>query len=265
MTHRRPFFFLCALWLAGCAPILSNPPPVPADDDDSTAGDDDDATGDDDDSTGDDDDDTWGDDDDSDPACLQPGTTESWVTGPQDVTGWVAGTVAVDTAAESVSLVTDVGEAFAWRVGADVGLLVGADGLGRVYWEQPGLAAWGGDFVFAVESADGAFRFISALVAGADEVFVADWASRFSVVRGACSELLDDFCGVMTVLPLQYEIANWDGVMLTGVLYPTLGEATGDFTIEHRLGRDYAELWCDDVDQTAWSFVMQQWMLTWDG
>jgi len=254
---------LTLLLLVGCAPSLSNPPPAAADDDDATGDDDDSTVGDDDD---DDDDATWGDDDDIvDPSCTNPGTGEAWVTGPPELSGtWTAGSVTVDQDAQSVSVTTEDGLAYTWRVGDDVALLAGADGFGRVYWELPGLGAWGGDFVFAVETNDGSYRFLSALVAWREEVFIPDWGALFFVDPGACGELIEDTCGLLQVLPMTFEVPSWDGVM-SGTLYPGEGMGTGDFTMNFHRGQQYLELACDDVDALLWSFSMQQAMVIWDG
>jgi len=260
----RLFFVALAFMAAGCTPVLNNP--ARSDDDDTTAvdDDDDDTTGDDDDD--DDDDTTWGDDDDVDPTCSDEGSTASWITGPSDVDGtWVAGTITMDADAGSLQLMSEVGVGYTWRLGNDYGALSSLSGLGRVYWSQPGFGAWGGDFVFAVEAFDGSFRFVTALVAGLEEVAIVDWGAVFSVDRDACAGLLmEDDCGVFQVLALQYEVSTWDGVAI-GTLFPNEGVGSQDFTVEHRYGVGYLEMLCDDVDTTSWSFAMTQYLEIWDG
>ena len=252
---------LCLLFTLaiGCTPVLNNPPPVAGDDDDSTTGDDDDST------IGDDDDD---DDDIVDPTCSNPGTGAAWVTGPGEVAGaWTPGVITIDETAQSVTVTTEVGTVWTWRLG-DVSTLWAADGtIGRIWWEQPGLGAWGGDFVFALEANDASFRSVSALVAGRVDFDIVDWGAWFAIDSGSCDGIgvEDGFgCGVVQVLPLYYEVPSWDGV-LSGSVSPGEGVGTGDFSIEYHRGVEYLELLCDDVDQLSWSFSMTQWMEIWDG
>ena len=264
MLELRLLFFAFAFVAAGCTPVLNNPPRSD-DDDDATAvdDDDDDTTGDDDD---DDDDTTSGDDDDVDPTCSDGGSTSSWIIGPSDVDGtWVAGTITMDADAGSLQLMSEVGVGYTWRLGNDYGALSSLSGLGRVYWSQPGFGAWGGDFVFAVEAFDGTFRFVTALVAGLEEVAIVDWGAEFSTNRSACDGLLmEDDCGVFQVLALDYEVSTWDGVAI-GTLFPNEGVASQEFIVEHRYGVGYLEMLCDDVDMTSWSFAMTQYLEIWDG
>jgi hypothetical protein len=263
----RLLFLTLALVAVGCTPVLNNP--LGSDDDDTTAvdDDDDDTTADDDDDDDDDDDATWGDDDDVvDPTCSDEGATTSWITGPSDVEGtWVAGTITMDADAGSLMLMTEVGVGYTWRLGNDYSALSTLSGQGRVYWSQPGFGAWGGDFVFAVEAFEASFRFVTGLVVGLEEVTISDWGATFSVNRSVCDGLVvEDDCGVFQVLALEYEVSTWDGVAI-GTLFPNEGVGSQDFTVEHRYGVGYLEMLCDDVDMTAWSFAMTQYLEVWDG
>ena len=269
MFQLRALLFSLAVLAAGCTPVLSNPPVVD-DDDDTTAGDDDDTTADDDDDTtaddDDDDDSTWGDDDDIvDPSCSSQGTTSSWVTGPSDVSGtWVPGTIALDETTESLQLMTDAGVGYTWRVGASYPLLLDLAGQGRVYWSQPGFGAWGGDFVFAVESWDTGYRFVTALVVGQGEVLIDDWAALFTAQSWPCDGvLIDDACGLLQAVAIEYEVPTWDG-MAIGTLFPGEAVASTDLYVAAHWGAEYVALECDDVDILSWSFTMQS-VQPWDG
>ena len=242
--------------LAGCAPVL---------DDDDATGDDDDTTGDDDDATMDDDDATGDDDDSVDPeGCTSFGSGDIWVQGPPDAEGWFEGTI--DVADGAVLLTEASGQELTWRVSGDeAALLPEYTGPGRVWWSTPGLSGWGGDFVFGLEWQTGIETVLLVNVVELELVEVPDWGLTLRLDPVSCSDVpLLDACGVAHAAPMTFDVTTPDGVY-EGTLAPGEGFADPTVQVEHRFGRQFVELECDDVPFLSWSAVVRQTFLTWDG
>ncbi len=255
----RPLLLFLALVVAGCPPVLHN------DDDDLTTDDDDATMADDDDTTWGDDDDIADDDDDISSECLDAGFLPSIVSGPPGFEPtWTSGDATLD--GDQLVLTTPDGDVLEWFLGEDVSYFPqGALGPTSVYWWTPGLAPWGGDYLFAVEFDGGVQRFISGFINGYDSVSIPElgffaWASNDM----CAGQWLEDECGLWQVLVTEIEVQTAEGVALLQ-LAPGMGQGTPDLTAEGRLGRQYAELWCDDVPEFEWAFAMMVTMLVWDG
>jgi len=260
----RLLVLLLALALAGCPPVLNN-----ADDDDLVADDDDATMGDDDDATwGDDDDDdaTWGDDDDDiSSECQDPGFVSTYVTGvPANQPTWYTGEGTID--GDILVLNTPDGDTLEWTLGDDAGWFPqGALGTTSVYWWTPGMAPWGGDFLFAVEFDGGFQRFVSGFINALDYVEIPEFGVYAWASNDRCAgEWMEDGCGLWSVVTMEVEVATAEGVALLE-LAPTSGQGSPNLSAEGRLGRQYAKVWCDDVPELEWAFALMINMLTWDG